>query len=96
MRTLDARAAFETLAGGGFGCGAGSGGRAGKESEQEVALVAELRHEPDARTRACTHAHTHACAHTHTHSSNLTMNQTLEGHTQAVVCAAWNDVYKKV
>ena len=29
-------------------------------------------------------------------SSNLTMNQTLEGHTQAVVCAAWNDVYKKL
>jgi WD repeat-containing protein 35 len=28
--------------------------------------------------------------------SNLTMNQTLEGHTQAVVCAAWNDVYKKL
>ena len=24
------------------------------------------------------------------------MNQTLEGHTQAVVCAAWNDVYKKL
>jgi WD repeat-containing protein 35 len=29
-------------------------------------------------------------------SSNLTMNQTLEGHTTPVVCAAWNDLYKKL
>mmetsp|Transcript_1346 Transcript_1346/g.3417 ORF Transcript_1346/g.3417 Transcript_1346/m.3417 type:complete len:1179 (-) Transcript_1346:299-3835(-) len=29
-------------------------------------------------------------------SSNLTMNQTLEGHQEAVVCAAWNEVYKKL
>ncbi|KAJ1483544.1 hypothetical protein T484DRAFT_1799869 [Baffinella frigidus] len=25
-------------------------------------------------------------------SSNLTMNQTLEGHSNSVICAAWNEV----
>jgi WD repeat-containing protein 35 len=29
-------------------------------------------------------------------TSNLTMNQTLEGHQEAVVCAAWNEVHKKL
>ena len=27
-------------------------------------------------------------------SSNLSMNQTLEGHTGAVVCATWNPIYR--
>ena len=29
-------------------------------------------------------------------TSNLTMNQTMEGHSDAVVCAAWNEVHKKL
>mmetsp|Transcript_68370 Transcript_68370/g.163192 ORF Transcript_68370/g.163192 Transcript_68370/m.163192 type:complete len:1174 (+) Transcript_68370:203-3724(+) len=29
-------------------------------------------------------------------SSNLTMNQTLEGHSNSVICAAWNEVHKKL
>ena len=29
-------------------------------------------------------------------SSNLSMNQTLEGHSGAVVCATWNPIYRKL
>lgn len=29
-------------------------------------------------------------------SSNLTMNQTLEGHHDSVVCATWNSIYRKL
>lgn len=29
-------------------------------------------------------------------SSNLSMNQTLEGHTGAVVCVTWNPQFKKL
>lgn len=29
-------------------------------------------------------------------SSNLSMNQTLEGHTSAVMCVTWNPLYRKL
>jgi WD repeat-containing protein 35 len=29
-------------------------------------------------------------------SSNLSMNQTLEGHSGAVICVAWNPVHRKL